>query len=254
MLHRMNKLQGYMIQATDADVGKLDEFFFDDARWSVRYVVVDTGNWLTGRRVLLPPGALGKPNRESHVLPVSLTRKQVEDSPDIDTEKPITRQQEDELRRHFGWSNYWFADPLLGDPNFTAGPLGMSPASMAAIAREPAEGEEQGDPHLESARDVIGYHIQAVGGEIGHVEDFVVDEQNWSVRYISVDTRNWLPGKTVLIAPQWVEKMDWVEAKVHVGLERDQIRHSPPYDPAEPIDREYEARLYEYYGKPAYWG
>src|SRR5579863_7769175 len=249
MLRGMNKLHGYVLEATDGEVGMVDEFYFDDTVWAVRYVVVDTGNWLTGRRVLLAPGVLGKIDSERHVLPVSLTRKQVEDSPDIDTDRPITRQQEEELRRHYGWASYWVTDPLLGDPSFTTGPVGLSPESMAAMAREPIEGEGQGDPHLESTRDLVGYHILAIGGEVGHVEDFVVDDQHWVIRYLVVDTRNWLPGKRVLLAPQWVGKIDWAEASVQVALDREQLRLSPEYDPAAPIEREYEARLYDYYGK-----
>jgi len=255
MLRNLNSLLGYTIHATDGEIGKIDDFYFDDARWVVRYVVVDTGTWLTGRSVLLAPAALGKPDTERKVVPVSLTRQQVEQSPDIDTDKPITRQQEEELRRHFGWANYWYADPLLGDPTFTTGAMPMSAAGMAAMAEEaaPAPSEQPGDPHLESTRDVVGYHIHAVGGQIGHVEDFVVDDQSWVIRYVVVDTRNWLPGIKVLVAPQWVQSVDWAEAKVHVGLERERIQNSPAYDPSVPIDREYETRLWEHYGRPKYW-
>ncbi|HKW97789.1 MAG TPA: PRC-barrel domain-containing protein [Bryobacteraceae bacterium] len=252
MLHPINRLHGYVIEATDGEVGKVDEFYFDDTRWAVRYVVVDTGTWLSGKRSLLPPGALSKPDLTRRVLPVSLTRSQVEESPDIDTDKPITRRHEEELRRHFGWSTYWYADPMLGDPSFPSGPLGMSPAVTAGMARDPQE-DGQGDPHLESARDIIGYAIEAVGGEIGHVEDLVVDDQNWVVRYVVASTREWLPGKRVLIAPEWVEKLDWDKARVDVALHREFVQGSPSYDASVPITREDEARLYAHYGKKGYW-
>jgi hypothetical protein len=248
MLVGINKLHGYVIRATDGEIGKVDEFYFDDASWRVRYLVADTGNWLTGRRVLLPVTALGPPSRESHCLTVSLTRKQVEDSPDINTEQPITRRQDEELRRHFGWAYSWAADPLLGDPTFSSTPAPMS----AAMALEESP-EPHGDPHLESAKDVIGYHIQAVDSEIGHVEDFLVDDRGWVLRYIVVDTGNLLSGKKVLIAPEWVEKIEWTEAKMYVGLTRDRIREAPSFDPTAPITRDYESQLYDYYGGPKYW-
>jgi len=252
MLRSTNKLHGCAIHATDGELGKVDEFFFDEKNWTVRYVVVDTGTWLTGRCVLLSPAVLGQPDWDRHSLPVSLTKKQVELSPDIDTDQPISRQQEEELRRYFGWANYGVGDPLLADPTFATGPMGMSPATMAAMA--PAHTPEaHGDPDLESTKDVVGCHIQATGGEVGHVEDFIVDDHAWVVRYIVVDTRNFLPGKKVLISPAWVEKVDWAEGKVRVNLSRERIRHSPPYNPSAPIDRDYESRLYDYYQRPKYW-
>ena len=239
MLGGINKLHGYVIRATDGEIGKVDEFYFDDASWRVRYLVADTGNWLTGRKVLLPVATLGPPSRESRCLTVSLTCKQVEDSPDINTEQPITRRQDEELRRHFGWAYSWAADPLLGDPAFSSTPAAMS----AAMALEESP-EPHGDPHLESAKDVIGYHIQAVDSEIGHVEDFLVDDRDWVLRYIAVDTGN----KKVLIAPQWVDKIEWTEEKMYVGLTRDYITGAPSFDPAAPITRDYESQLYDYYG------
>jgi hypothetical protein len=248
MLGSINRLNGYAIQATDGEVGKIDEFYFDDAGWRVRYLVADTGNWLTGRRVLLPVATLTALSRESHIATISLTRKQVEDSPDINPEQPITRQQEDELRHYFGWANYWVGDPLFGDPTLSPEPI----AASAGMAREESP-DPRSDPHVESTRDVTGYHIQAVDGEIGHVEDFIVDDRAWTIRYIVAGTRNVLPGKKVLIAPQWVEKFEWAAAKMHVDLTCFSIRNAPPYDSAASIDREYESRLHDYYGRPKYW-
>jgi hypothetical protein len=248
MLVGINELHGYVIRASDGEIGKVDEFYFDDASWRVRYLVADTGNWLTGRRVLLPAAALGPPSRESHCLTVTLTCKQVQDSPDINTEQPITRRQDEELRRYFGWAYSWAGDPLLGDPTFSSTPIAMSTAMALEESPEP-----HGDPHLESAKDVIGYHIQAVDSEIGHVEDFLVDDRDWVLRYIVVGTRNLPAGKKVLMAPQWVDKIEWTEAKMYVGLTRDRIRDAPSFDPAAPMTRDYESQLYDYYGQPKYW-
>jgi hypothetical protein len=246
MLSCINKLHGYTVHATDGAIGKVHEFLFHDASWRVRYMVADTGNWLTGRRVLLPVGALGPPSRESRCIVVSLTRQQVADSPDINTDQPITRQHESELQRHFGWANYFAADPLLGDTTFD----GVFMASAAGMALEE---RPHGDPHLESTKDVAGYHIQTPEGEIGRVADFVVDDREWILRYIEVERSNLLRDKKVLLAVQWVEKIDWANSQICVGVSREQIKDAPPFKPAGSICRNYESRIYEYYGRPKYW-
>jgi hypothetical protein len=122
-----------------------------------------------------------------------------------------------------------------------------------AAAQADAAEEQDRDPHLRSTKEVIGYHIQAVDGEIGHVEDLIVDDEEWFLRYLVVDTRNWLPGKAVLVAPGWAKRVDWVKRKVHVDLPQEAIRDSPEFDPSRPVNREYEVRLYDYYGRPHYW-
>lgn len=134
--------------------------------------------------------------------------------------------------------------PVLPPPDSAEQFKEETPASAAAAIA---------DPHLRSAREVIGYHIQAKNGDIGHVEDFIVDDEAWAIRYMVVDTQNWLPGKKVLVAPVWIESIHWAEAKVRVTLTRAKIKKSPEFDPAAPVNREYEDRLYDFYGRPKYW-
>jgi len=176
-----------------------------------------------------------------------LSRQQIENSPGIDADKTVSRQHETELHRYYGWPAYWAVYP----------PPGEAAQIPNVPTVEPGEGEEdkesEGDPHLRSVREVTGYHIQATDGEIGHVEDFVFDDESWSIRYTVVDTRNWLPGRKVLVAPAWVKSIRWDERKVHVDMSRGSIEKGPEYDPSEPVNREYEARLYDYYGRPKYW-
>jgi hypothetical protein len=240
MLRSIESLVGYTLRARDGEIGQVHDFYFDDQTWIVRYLVADTGNWLVGRRVLISPFALRQPDWAGQAFPVNLTKEQVKASPPIDTDKPVSRQMEEELHLHYGWPPYWGAAE------------GLVAAQMMAQATEQAAGRE-GDPHLRSVREVSGYRIQARDGEIGHVEDFIAKDETWTIRYMVVDTRNWLPGKKVLVAPTWIDEVDWARESVHVGLLRETIQNSPEYDPSLPVNREYEVRLYDYYGRPKYW-
>jgi uncharacterized protein YrrD len=248
MLRSLKALRGYTVRATDGDIGTVDEFYFDDQSWAIRYLVVDTGNWLVGRKVLIFPASLGPPDWEASVLPVVLSRQQVADSPSIEADQPISRQKEDEFLKYYGWPA----------PGWTAAPSMAYPAAMDTIAAIEAQADEsaeedEGDPHLRSMQEVLGYDIQARDGEIGHVDDFIVDDEPWMIRYMVVDTRDWLPGRQVLVSPTWVTQVRWDERAVHVDLSRETIQNSPEFDSSKPVNREYEERLYDYYGRPKYW-
>ncbi|MCJ7717472.1 MAG: PRC-barrel domain-containing protein [Anaerolineales bacterium] len=245
MFLSIKNLSNYKIEATDGSIGQVHSFLFDDQSWIVRYLVVDTGTWLPGRKVLITPSALGKPEGRMEVFPVELTRDQIKDSPDIDTEKPVSRQLEIELHKYYGWAPYWGAG---------YGAVVTPIVPPAKSDKEKAEDlEQQVDQHLRSTKEVIGYHIQATDDEIGHVEDFIVHEDDWTLRYMVVDTKNWLPGKKVIIPPHWIKKISWGDSEVIVEVARETVKGSPEFDPAEPVNREYETRLYDYYGRPKYW-
>lgn len=254
MLRAVSELRGYAIRATGGDIGHVDQFFFDDQRWIIRYLVVDTGSWLPGRRVLISPIALEEVDAKAHEVRVRLTREQVKDSPDIDTEKPVSRQHEIDYYQYYGWPFYWAGPGLWGSgmyPGYLAAPP-VPPVAPPAPVPE-AEAAEQGDPHLRATGEVTGYRVHASDGEIGHVGDFIVEMETWAIRYVVVDTRNWWPGKKVLLPPAWIESVSWPEAAIRVDLQREVIRNGPEWDPAEPITREYETRLFGYYGRPGYW-
>jgi uncharacterized protein YrrD len=247
VLRSIKEVFGYQILATDGDVGKVDDFFFDDKTWTVRYLVVDTGGWLEGRKVLLIPAVLGEPKWEDRSFPVNITRDQVRHSPDVDLAKPVHRQHEIELHEYYSWVPYW-------DSGVEG--LMVPPIAVAPIVKEKGrkkKKKEPGDPHLRSAREVIGYHIRAKDGEIGHVDEFIMEDALWVIRYLVVDTRNWLPGRKVLISPHWVDRLSWEEARVRVELDKKAIMNSPEYVPTAPVNRRYEERLYDYYGRPKYW-
>lgn len=247
MLRLEKELRGYAIRARDGEIGKVHAFLFDDLSWTVRYLVANTGNWLDQRLVLISPAALRQPDWTDRALPVALSMAQVERSPDIDLDKPVSRQMEIELHQYYSWPVYW---PETG-VGFVGAPIAASPEAEKKDSGD--EEEEKGDPHLRSTREISGYHIHARDGEIGHVEDFVVDDGNWSIRYVVVDTKNILPGKQVLVAPAWIEKVKWDGAEVHVDLMRKRVQNSPEFVPDAPVNREFEERLYDFYGRPKYW-
>lgn len=240
MLRSAKSLRNYQIHAADGNIGHVSDFLFDGREWRVRYIAVDTSEWLPGRSVLLIPSALGSPETEDETIPTTLTREQVEDSPDVEADKPVSRQHETDLFEHYGWSPYWGA----GRSGFTEHVARVAEKTGASAA---------GDPNLRSMREVAGYSIHATDGPIGHVEDFVIDDEPWTVRYIVVDTRNWLPGRKVIVAPEWVSQIDWKDKSVWLDHSRAQVKDSPPYDPGQPVNRQYELRLYDYYGRRKYW-
>lgn len=241
-------LKGNTIVATDGDIGKVDDFYFDDKSWTIRYLVADTGNWLLGRKVLLSPIALGKADFSSGRVNVKLTKKQVEESPSIDTDKPVSRQHEAYYHDYYGYPYYWSGPYLWGSMYYP----GLPVDDQQRIEERRAEREEAGDLHLRSAAQVTGYHIEATDGDVGHVEDFIVDDETWEIRYMVVDTRNWLPGKKVLISPRWIDRVSWDDSKVYVSLSREAIENAPEYDP-DALNREYEEKLHDHYHRPKYW-
>jgi hypothetical protein len=241
MQRSISRLMGCSVRARDGAIGVVNDFYFDDHAWVIRYMVVNTNGWLSGREVLISTGALKKPVWKARTFPVELTRKQVRESPGIDTHKPLSRRHEDELSAYYGWPVYWSANPFLG----VGYPLAMEIPVPAKKRREKTSPE---DSHLRSASQVTGYYVRASDGEIGHVQDFIVDDRTWALRYMVVNTRNWLPGKKVLISPKWIRTANWKEATVSVRLTRRAIQESPEYDASKPVTEDYHRRLHRHYG------
>jgi sporulation protein YlmC with PRC-barrel domain len=251
MLRNVKDLLGYAIRATDGIIGKVDDFYFDDEDWGVRYLVVDTGSWLSGRKVLISPIALGHAGWMARRLPVALTRAQVQHSPDIDTKKPVSRQHEAQYLGYYGYPHYWGGAGLWG--------MGAYPGSLTTQDRVEQDLKAHGahatpdDCHLRSSNAVIGHHIAATDGDIGHLEDLLVDDHTWAIRYLVVNTSNWWRGHRVLVPPEWIRDVSWSEAKVSVDLTRQAVKDAPPYESAAELDRQGEQAVYEHYGRPGYW-
>lgn len=254
MLRSIKELFGYNLKAIDGKIGRCKDFLFDDMSWTIRYMVADTGTWLPGKRVIISPISLDKPDWTSRLFPIKLTVEQIETSPDLDEHAPVSRQYETIWNKHYGYLFYWDSEGVWG-PYHSPEPL-FNPE----LVKQEKEGEVEekdeyqlSEPHLRSVDEVRGYYIKAKNGDIGHVEDFIIDDKSWIIRYMIVDTRNWLPGRKVIVSPQWIETIEWAERTVSVTLNKEAIENAPEFEPDVPVNRVYESRLYDFYGRPKYW-
>jgi hypothetical protein len=249
----IQSIRGFTIQATDGEVGKVETLYFDDQTWAIRYLVVNVGNWLLPDQILLSPVVVTNVDSEEETISVALTKEQVKNSPHMDTKRPVSRQYEVTLHDYYNWSPYWIHAPTYSG--------GLTAPTTAALERQPKPTEktavdahsEVGDSHLRSTSEVEGYHINAVDGEIGHIDKFLVDTNFWFIRYFVIDTKNWLPGKKVIVAPSWIENINWVDREVSVDMTQEMIKSSPEYEAEAMVNREYERRLYDHYQAVAYW-
>jgi hypothetical protein len=258
MLQVISSLKGFSMLATDGPIGNVDQVYFDDETWTVRYLTVDTGGWLESRNVLISPHSVKFINWRSRNIEVALTKQQVADSPDIDTEQPVSRQHELASLSYYGYPSYWEGPNLWGPGLFPVNAAATNIQTTGFHGWQNLQAEASKSPaknsHLRSTGGVSGYDIQAIDGEIGHVSGFVLDDQDWSIRYLEVSTRNWWPGKKVLLAPAWIQRINRLSSKVYVALLREAIQSGPEYIQAVPITRDYETRLYAHYGRLPYWG
>lgn len=256
MLRSVKKLEGFAIAATDGAIGHVKDFYFDDQAWVLRYLVVDTGSWLGGRDVLISPYSIRQPGWASDRLPVSITRKQIENSPGIDSAKPVSRQFEQGYLGYYGYPDYWGGIGLWGDSYYPGAQWTGTAADDYDGYRgyvRAAQFDRDGDPHLRSCNAVNGYHIQASDGEIGQVAGFLIDDATWSIRYMIVNTSNWWVGHKVLVSPEWIDAVSWADSKVKVALSRQSIKDAPLYDEDALTDRHYETGMYAHYGRDPYW-
>ena len=240
MLMRIDTLSDYKIKAADGEVGKIKTFYFDDHNWTIRYLVADTGGWLSENLVLLHPTCLAKPDLDQALLPVNITKKQIEESPSITSDQPVSKQKLADLHSYYDWPLFW-AGGLM--------PFAQAPATERLAGGETTSAEEAGDPHLRSAIEVQRYGVRATDGDIGSIYDFWVDTKNWNIRYLIVDTGDWLPGKKVLVSPHWINEVIWKDAVVATSLSTDEIKNSPEYDSRVPVSADYERKLFQYYGR-----
>jgi uncharacterized protein YrrD len=247
-LRRTKDLKDFTIAATNADIGSVYDLYFDDETWTIRYIVVETGAIFSGRKVLISPLALRQPALRSLHIWVNLTWKQVESSPALDLHKPVSRQHEIDYHDHYGWPYYWEGTGLWGSSSH---PQALARTTRAK--RTTRKKKSSRDSHLRSTREVDGYHVMALDGPIGHIEDFLFDDETWRIRYAIVDTRNWWPGKKVLLRPRWIKRVSWRNRTIYVNMFRETIKASPQWDPNRPVSRKYELRLHKYYGSPPYW-
>lgn len=233
--HKLKILTGYSLNAVDGEIGRLEEVLFDDQYWTVRYFIVSTGGWLMQREVLISPDMITGINEESKTIDVSLTQELVEKCPPIDTKLPVPRHYEQEYYEYYGKEPYWSSNAMF---------------SPSIYVSQPIEGKlkKPEDPHLQSSNVVKTYNIRASDGDIGQAEDFILGKKGWEISYLEINTRKWLPGKHVLVAPTWIRNVDWVKQEITVDLNCEAIKTAPPYDPSKTISKEYQITLFEHYG------
>jgi sporulation protein YlmC with PRC-barrel domain len=262
MLRHSKDLQDLTVVATDGAIGNVKDLFFDDEAWAIRYLVVDVGSWLFSRKVLISPIAAGKADWSAKALPVSLTREQVKNSPDIDTDMPVTRQHETDFLDYYSYPYYWGGVGLWGIggrpsmllPGYAGFGSDTAIRAEADAAQARADTRQRdNNPHLRSCNAVVGYYIEASDGEIGHVQGLLVDEESWAIRYLVVSTSNWWLGHDVLVAPQWIKHVSWAEQTVAIELTRDALKQAPSYDPTLPLAREMEIAVFQHHGRKGYW-
>jgi len=241
MLRSLKELIGYEVLATDGLMGKTHDFLFSDDDWRVRYLVIDTGPWILGRKVLISPLALGQPVWASETFPVNLTREQVKSSPDFDLAKPVSRQYEERLHQHYNWAAYW-------------GTAAAIPGRPAHIPPQVFSDQEEEETHIRSVKELFGYMMSATDSEVGELTDFIVEDDGWQLRYMIVDASDMSEDdKQVLVSLDWINKIDVALKEISIDLTQQAIELSPDFDPGRPVNRQYEEVLYDYYGRPKYW-
>ena len=242
---RVRDIAALTLSAIDGRMGSISELYFDDQSWTVRYLIVNTGGWLSARNVLIAPIAVAGIDDAGASMRIDLRKEQIEQAPPIEKAKPISRQYEEAYYEHFRWAPYWQAGTtVLGTPIPYPNP---PPINVG----EPVFSESPEKSHLRSSAEVTGYGVHAQDGEIGHIEDLVIDDEDWNVRYVEVDTRNWLPGKKVLVQTGRIKQIDWHSRSVTMSLTRHAIQSAPAYEPSMLITPDYEIQLFKHYGKAA---
>jgi hypothetical protein len=227
MLQNIKELYGSKLAASDGDIGQAKDFYFDDNTWAIRYIVADTGSWLTGRQVLLAPHAFGRFDRADKILPVNLTRKQIEDSPSIDTHRPVSRQYEEEYYRYYGQPAYWQSGGISGVADFPA----VIPPSIPVTTGHHGHNQRD-DVHLRSTKALTGYEIEASDGAIGSVSGFMVNTASWDIRDLVVEAGHWYSGKEILIAAGKVWRISYEKSTVFVNLTKADIQHTAEHEVA----------------------
>ncbi len=248
-MRSLKKMIGYSAESLDGKIGEVDNFYFDTPEWFIRYAVIETGGLLNSKRVLISPESFGEPLWQERKFPISLSKEKIENSPTVEEKRPITMQEEENLIDYYGWDTYWGLGPYVN----------LHPRVLAPIRHIPEYVPEDNyirdsdNSILKGLYDIEGFSIHASDGVFGRVEDIIIEDESWIIRYLVIDTRRYLPSKKVLIAPEWIEMVNWSTEEIYVDLEKETIKDTPVYDPDAPIDRAYEEKLYDYHEYARYW-
>ncbi len=246
MLQRLDKLRGWTVEASDGEVGKVKDFFFDDDRWVVRYFLVDAGSWL-GRDTLVSPLSVNNFDFDRKRFRLSLTRSLIKGSPVFEDRQRLSRRWEATYAGYYKYPYYWGSTGLWGAEE--------SPEAFGRTAPSTYSADKFSNDEFRQRRvsEVLGFHIRALDGEVGHIDDFLADTNSWKIRYLLADTSNFIGGKWVLISPDWTRRVDWNGLTVNVDMNSNEVKNAPEFDPDRMVDRDYELKLHDYYHRPTYW-
>ncbi|MFO0752157.1 MAG: hypothetical protein U0411_02375 [Thermodesulfovibrionales bacterium] len=246
-LRNIGSLADSPVVSGEGDAGTVREFYFDDDVWAIRYIAVNADGWLPGRKLLLSPLALKSSDWEVPKLAVPFTRAELKATPAIGLDAPVTRRHQIDLYVYYGWLPYWLEAEYYN----------VSPPPAQVESQQSPDEEQAADPHLFGSQEMIEFRIEALDGDVGHIEDFIMDEDDWIIHYLVVALDDPNPEvespKSVLISTEWIQKAVRSEERIYVNLDRERVASSPVYDPALPITREFELEIYDHYGRPRYW-
>jgi len=248
MLKPISSFLGSSVYAKNTLIGKVEDFYFDDQSWAIRYMIVNTGGWLAGKQVLVSPLGIQSGDSDHRRIELNMSPEQVQHSPSINSEMPVSKQQEAEYYDYFHWPYYWHG----------AGIWGIAPSIEDALDRPfPIELRskeiEQPHNHLRDLKEILKYHIRATDRQFGHVNDFMFDDRDWVIRYFVIKSSSWFSTNRTLISTKWIEGIRWEDRVFQVGLHSKKMKGAPQFRPDLPIDRSYENKLHEYYNQPIYW-
>lgn len=246
MKRNLSTLIDGVVRATDGDIGTVAQFYFDDLTWKIRYIGVTMGGRPSDKIMLISSAALGQPDWDKRIFPVNLTLSQAQSGPSVDMHEPISRLHEVELHEYYAWPAYW-------DGSFYVSPgfgMDLSPLIDSETAEKISSSVvRKADPHLHSVREIMSCRVHATDGNMGHVEDTLIDDESWVMSYLVVNTRNLLPKRRVLVSPQWIRNVSWADKKVFADLSRAAIKNSPIYNPLKPLSLDYEVELHDHLRK-----
>lgn len=246
MLEKAKIIKNYKLKCLDGEIGKVKDFYFDDETWTIKYLVINTGNWLIGRKVLISPQSIKSMSKDDESFVINLTKSQIENSPILESDKFVSKDYLKKFHIYYEFPIYskgaWYGEDWKSPPHMP------SDAERKKFIQN-IEDESEWDPHLRSMKTVSGYYIQATDGEIGHLDDFIFDAETWKINYLEIDTKNWLPGRRFIISPEWIDHVGWDDSTVFVNHSTDEIEHSPEYTSETVLDLDFEKKLHDHYNR-----
>lgn len=250
MILSIKDLFDYKLMTADGEAGEIKDALYDERDWVLRYVVVETGGWLSGRELLIPPSVLGAPDSARREFPVSMTRDQLSNSPPREAGEDITRRHEEDLYRYYGWEPYWVPEGAMGP---LPGTVMVESPEEAAETQTAVLEERHAEPRLRSIKDTLGFKVHGVDEDLGKVDNFLMDDETWDVRYVVLNTGGLFKSRRVPISVRWINNLDWENHALHLDLGKKDVHDSPDWDESLPLPRQYEVDLHSHYGRPGYW-